>query len=390
MSYVENFAEKISPNMIKTMLKPLLIILIMAPLALMVIGPIGSWLGNVLYFIIDTSNTYVPWLVPTLMGTFCPVLVMVGIHASLTPLASLGLASPARSENILGPGMLASNIAQAGASFAIGIKDKSLEVKEVALSAGVTALSGITEPALYGITLKYKRVLYCVMAAGGIAGLYAGITGVVRYSFGSPGIFTLVNFIGKPHNFTNAIITAVLAFVLSFAFTFIFAKIENKKETISKTSVLDEVYAPVDGKVYPLSEVDDEVFASGSLGEGVAILPESDLIVAPVNGKVSMVYKTGHALGLTSDSGREYLLHIGINTVNLKDDGFDVQVKENQIVKAGDPLIQVDFAKIKEHGFDPSVIVVALNTSKQRIKTNPKKNAVIDDVIFSVVNEGVN
>lgn len=229
-SYVEKFAEKISPSVIKTMLKPLLIFIIMAPLALMLIGPIGSWLGNVLALIINSLNKFTPWLVPTLIGVFSPLLVMVGMHVALTPIASLGLASPARSENILGPGMLASNIAQAGCSFAISIKEKEQQNRQVAVSAGITALSGITEPALYGVTLKYHRALYAVMAAGGIAGFYAGMTQVVRYSFGAPGIFTIVNFIGKPGNFMNAIITAVIAFVSAFILTLLIVKIDQPEE----------------------------------------------------------------------------------------------------------------------------------------------------------------
>lgn len=223
-SYVEKFAEKVSPDVIKTMLKPLLIFIIMAPLALIIIGPIGSWLGNLLALLINSLNKFAPWLVPTLMGSFSPLLVMIGMHVALTPIASLGLASPARSENILGPGMLASNIAQSGCAFAISLKEKNSQNQQIAFSAGVTALSGITEPALYGVTLKYSRALYAVMAAGGIAGFYAGITRVVRYSFGSPGIFTIVNFIGKPGNFMNAVITAIIAFVLSFIFTFLIVK----------------------------------------------------------------------------------------------------------------------------------------------------------------------
>lgn len=394
-SYVEKFAEKVSPNVIKTMLKPLLIFIIMAPLALIVIGPIGSWLGDLLALLINSLNKYAPWLVPTLMGAFSPLLVMVGMHVALVPIASLGIASPARSENILGPGMLASNIAQAGCSFAIALKDKRSQNRQLALSAGITALSGITEPALYGVTLKYQRAIYAVMAAGGLAGFYAGITQVVRYSFGSPGIFTIVNFIGKPGNFLNAIITAIIAFILGFIFTFILAKVEKIDSSASKTSdtlnssntenyaEFEAVNAPVDGKVIPLDQVNDEVFASGSLGSGRGIDPETDLIVSPLAGKVTMTYQTGHAIGITSDNGNEYLIHIGINTVNLKGEGFDVQVKEQQEVKQGDPLVQVDFTKIKQAGYDPTVLIIALNKPDNQLNYDSVDQVTVDDRIFS-------
>ncbi len=176
MSYVERFAEKVAPNMIKTMLKPLLVALITAPIALIVIGPIGSLLGDGLYTAVTFINQHTPWLVPTLVGAFTPLLVMVGMHVSLLPLATLSM-TKFGSETIMGPGMLASNIAQAGAAAAIAVREKQTRGRQIALSASVTALSGITEPALYGVTLKYKHALTCVVVSGGLAGLFAGLTG---------------------------------------------------------------------------------------------------------------------------------------------------------------------------------------------------------------------
>lgn len=393
-SYVEKFAEKVSPNVIKTMLKPLLIFIIMAPLALLLIGPIGSWLGDLLALLINSLNKVAPWLVPTIMGACSPLLVMVGMHVALTPIASLGFASPARSENILGPGMLASNIAQSGCAFAISLKEKRPQNRQIAVSAGVTALSGITEPALYGVTLKYQRALYAVMAAGGIAGFYAGITQVVRYSFGSPGIFTIVNFIGKPGNFMNAIITAIIAFILGFVFTFLIVKTDQPEKQIAKTldgdkdanhtATTEIVYAPVDGRVIPLDQVNDEVFASKSLGSGIGINPATDLITSPITGKITMTYKTGHAIGLTSPSGTEYLIHIGIDTVNMKGNGFKVIVTKGQDVRKGDPLVQVDFAKIKAAGYDPTVLLISLNTADDALTFTTKQEVTIDDPVFSL------
>lgn len=391
-SYVERFAEKISPNVIKTMLKPLLIFIIMAPLSLILIGPIGSWLGNLLVLLVNNLNKYIPWLVPTLMGTFTPVLVMIGMHVALTPIASLGFASAARSENVQGPGMLASNIAQAGCSFAVALKDKRPKNRQIAISAGVTALSGITEPALYGVTLKYKRALYAVMAAGGIAGFYAGVTRLVRYSFGSPGIFTIVNFIGKPGNFVNAIITAMLGFILSFIFTYFIVEIKDPEDQNSKDLKIinkeanEVVNAPVDGKLLQLADVNDKAFASGSLGSGIAIEPSTNLIVAPIDGEITMTYKTGHAIGITSKSGCEYLIHIGIDTVNIKEVVFKTQVHEGQNVKKGDPLVQVDFTKIRKAGYDPTVLLIALNTQQIQIEQDTDSLVTIDNEVFKINN----
>ncbi|BDR56828.1 beta-glucoside-specific PTS transporter subunit IIABC [Xylocopilactobacillus apis] len=369
MSYVDRFAEKFIPNVVKTILKPLLIVVITAPVALIIIGPIGSWLGDGLFAIINFLDKYSPWLIPLLIGTFNPLMVMVGMHISLLPLSTASFTKYGY-ESISGPGSLASNLAQAGAALAVSLREKNLKAREVAVSATITAFSGITEPALYGITLKYKRVLASVMTAGGIAGLYAGITKVVRYSFGAPGIFTLPIFIGKnPNNFINACITGVIAVVLSFVFTYFFGVVN----TPVKTNEPKKIKNVIDGKVIPLSEVNDQVFASGSLGSGVAIEPNGNTIVAPVDSTVTMVYPTGHAIGLTDDNGQEFLIHVGIDTVKLKGKGFNTLVKQDQRVNSGDPLINVDFDLIRNEGFDPTVILAALNTKDDQIEINDQQ-----------------
>ena len=386
MSYVERFAEKIAPTIIKTMLKPLLVALITAPVALIVIGPIGSLLGDGLYTAVTFINQHTPWLVPTVVGAFTPLLVMVGMHVSLLPLATLSI-TRFGSETIMGPGMLASNIAQAGAAAAIAFREKQARGRQIALSASVTALSGITEPALYGVTLKYKRALTCVMVSGGLAGLFAGLTGLVRYSFGSPGIFTLPVFIGNnPANFRNALFTVAIAFGLTFVSTYLFAIVEKKTpaDTNEPAIKCQNLKSVVTGKPIPLKDVNDDVFASGSLGHGVAIAPEDDLIVAPVDAVVTMTYPTGHAIGLTTATGQEILIHVGINTVKMNGRGFKTLVNTDQHVTAGEPLIQIDLKLIEQEGFDPTVMVLLLNTPADRITIQEKATVTTDDHLLSV------
>lgn len=384
MSYVERFAEKVAPDMIKTMLKPLLVALITAPVALIVIGPIGSMMGDGLYAAISVLNRHVPWLVPTLVGAFTPLLVMVGMHVSLLPLATLSIGRFG-SETIMGPGMLASNIAQAGASAAIAVRERKARGRQIALSATVTALSGITEPALYGVTLKYKRALACVIVSGGLAGLFAGISGLVRYSFGSPGIFTLPVFIGaNPDNFRNALITVAIAFGLTFITTYFFAVVPDSTVATTAKPTTQQFKSVVAGRIVPLSQLDDEVFASGSLGHGVAIDPEADTITAPCDAKVTMVYPTGHAMGLTTANGQEILIHIGINTVNLKGRGFKTLVEHNQEVKAGQPLVQLDLSLIRQEGFDPTVIVLLINTTAHQIDVHDQPTVTNEDALLTL------
>lgn len=388
MSYLEKFIEKIVPQVLKTMLRPMLLLIITAPLALIIIGPLGAYMGNCIYVVIQTLNENVPWLVPTVMGAFSPLLVMVGMHLSITPFSILSI-SQFGYETLMGPGMLGSNVSQGGAALAIALKEKK-EKRQVAISAGITALSGITEPALYGVTLKYKRTLACVMVSGAIAGLYAGITGVVRYAMASAGFLSLPVFIGaNPRNIINAVITAVIALVLSFTLTYIFVKVENGSESVTEKEndkVNDTLTSVACGKVIPLEEVKDEAFSSGALGYGAAIIPTKGTIYSPVEGKVGSIYPTGHAIGIISNSGREILIHIGIDTVKLEGKGFTTYVKEGTIVHPGDRLVDVDLDVVKENGYDTSVIVVALNTSKEDVKVIEKYELSTNDEFLQIIN----
>ncbi len=230
-SYVERFANKILPEVIKFIFRPLIVMLVMIPLSLCVLGPIGAYIGDGIAAFVSFIDSSAPWAIPTLMGIFTPVLVMFGLNNGLLPIATSQLAAQGF-ETIYGPGMLASNIAQGAASLAVAIKAKEPSTKQTALSTGFTALMGITEPAMYGITLRFKKVLFAVMTGGGVAGLFAGLSGLVRYSFGSPGLATLPVFIGEdPSNFIKALITLVLSFVITFTIC-MFLKLEDSQDTL--------------------------------------------------------------------------------------------------------------------------------------------------------------
>ncbi|MBE5981026.1 MAG: PTS beta-glucoside transporter subunit EIIBCA [Paenibacillaceae bacterium] len=387
MSYVEKVVERFTPKMIKTMLRPMLLLIITAPVALIVIGPIGAYMGDGIYYVIKNINENIPWAVPTLMGIFAPVLVMVGMHLSITPFAVLSV-SQLGYETLMGPGMLGSNVAQGGAALAIAVKEKKLEKREVAVSAAITALSGITEPALYGVTLKYKRTLACVMISGGIAGFYAGITGVVRYAIASAGFLSLPVFIGEnPQNIINAVITATIALVLSFVLTFIFVKVEKEEQTDltdNNNKTTETLKNVARGSVIPLKEVKDEAFASGTLGSGVAVLPADGTVYSPVEGQISMIYPTGHAIGITTKSGRDVLIHIGIDTVKLEGRGFKTYVEKGAMVRPGDRLVDVDLNLVKESGYDTSIIVLVLNTTDNDILVTGKGELSVNDELLQI------
>lgn len=372
MSYVENFADKVSPKPIRFFLKPLITILIMIPLVFLVLGPLGSITGEGLAILVNKINTIAPWLIPAIIGATTPLLVMIGMHWAIIPIGFNELALKGF-ENFIGPGMMVSNIAHGGAILAVALKTKNKDFKQLAGSSGFSALFGITEPAMYGVTLKLKKPLIPIMVAGGLAGLYCGLMGVVRYSTGMPGLASIAIFISdiKPSNVFHALIACGIAFVVGFVGTFVvgFEDIQNEnkeKKELKPALEIGEVMATVksiaDGEVIELSAVKDEAFASESLGKGFAIIPENGKILSPINGTVTSIFATNHAIGLESKDGTEILIHIGIDTVRLNGEHFKSLVKEGDSIKVGDTLVEFEKDKVVKKGFDISTPVIITNT----------------------------
>lgn len=376
MSYIERFAEKVSPSIIKFFTKPLIILLVTAPIALIAIGPFGVYLNDLVASGAEIINSKASWLIPFLMGALQPLLVVTGTAWAMTPIATMQLSNTG-SEMINGPGMLASNIAQGAATVCVAIKSKNKNLKQLAASSGITALIGITEPSLYGVTLKLKKPLIAAMIGGGCAGIYAGLVGLVRYAFVSPGLAALPVFIGEnPMNIVHALITCVIAFVVTFALTWILGfedpvdeEDEVVVEEIEKVRTIDvnkevEILSPLVGELVQLSEVNDDVFSSGLLGKGVAIIPSEGKVVAPISGEISAILDSKHAVGITSDTGIEMLIHVGIDTVNLEGKHYKTNVKIGDRVNVGDLLIEFEIDKIKELGFDVVTPVLIVNSDK--------------------------
>jgi len=392
-SFVEKLANKISPKAIKVFFVPMLVIFITAPIGLIVLGPLGTILGGYLGQFFTFLDARASWLVPTLVGGLTPLLVMTGMHYSLgavqaTQRAAMGYAT------ILAPGMVSSNMAQAAATFAVSIRTKNRELKSLASSCAVTALCGVTEPALYGVNMKLKRPLYATMIAGACGGLYAGVTGVKAWSAGTSTIFALPIYIGPDNSFINIVIAVVIAMILGFVISFIIYKEpEDFKDTTAKKDKSKtvneklEIKAPLQGTVVPLKDVNDDAFATGAMGKGIAIEPEKGEVVSPVNGTVSMLFETKHAIGLISESGCEILIHIGIDTVKLNGKYFETLVKTGDIVKVGMPLIKFDIAGIKSEGYDVITPVIITNTTEYLgVVETTASSAKTGDTILTAVN----
>lgn len=383
MSYVEHFAEKISPKVIKVFFQPLLVMLIVAPVTYIVIGPIGNYAGTLLASVISAVQAEANWLAVAILSSVYSLLVMVGMHRALTPIG-LSLFTSLGYEPLMKAASLCSNFSQAASCLAVACKTKNKELKQIAGSAATTAfVSGITEPAMYGITLKLKRPLIACIISSAIAGIYAGLVGVKAYAYATPGIFSFAMFMGPDgSNIIHAIIAALIAIIGAFVLTWLFG-FEEPEEDINddviemvEGNAVCEITSPVKGRIIPLKDVNDDTFTSGVVGDGIAVYPEDDIICSPVDGRVCVVFQTKHALMIRSENGCEVLLHIGIDTVNLEGKYFKTLINVNDTVKKGDPLVKIDRESIKKEGYDLTTCVLVTNMD-QYSGINKTKNSIV-------------
>ncbi|MGG5371900.1 beta-glucoside-specific PTS transporter subunit IIABC [Enterococcus sp. AZ196] len=369
-SFLEKFFTKISPKVIRSFFVPMMSLLIVVPLTLLVLGPIGFTFGQGFASVIMAIFARFGWIAVALLAAFLPFMVVTGMHKAMIPYVITSLGETGK-ELIYNAASLAHNIAEAGACFAVTIRSKDKGLKATAVSAGISALFGITEPALYGVTILHKRVLYGVMFGSLIGGATLGLLSVEAYVAVGPGIASLSMFISEtlPNNLMYAVIGLVVSFVASFTAVLVLWK-EPITDGADESTKQNEIVfnAPVEGQVIPLSKVNDDVFASKMLGDGVAIVPTKGELYAPINGTIKMIYNTKHALGMETEDGIEILFHIGLDTVNLDGKFFESFVSEGQKVSQGDLLIKFDLLNIKEAGFDPTTMIVI--TEPKRVKLN--------------------
>ena len=372
MSYVERIVNKIVPKALKVVFVPLLVIVVTAPIGLIAIGPLGDIIGGVLANIIMTIDSKASWALPLIMGGLSPLLVMTGMHYSLYPAIFTQLATSGY--QTIFPGMLVANVCQGAAALCVSVKSKNSDLKQLAASTGATAVIGITEPAMYGVNLKLKKPFYAVLAGGAIGGLYAGITGVKVFTPGGAALVGVPAYIGPEiSNIINILIASVIGFVVTFALTWILG-FEDEVEETEELQELEEnkdvkplknkisIMSPINGEAVPLSSVNDLTFAEEIMGKGIAIIPTEGKVVSPINGTVEMVFNTKHAIGLKSDDGAEILIHIGLDTVKLEGEHFNVFVKNGDRVNVGDKLVEFDKDAIKNKGYDVITPIIVTNT----------------------------
>ena len=384
-SLLEKWFAKRLPDSVKTFFTPFFTLLIGVPLAMLVFGPIATWLSSIIGAAFIALNDFSPILFGLVLGGAWQLLVLLGLHWGLVPIMIVQVMTNGQS-NILAV-ISAVSFAQMGAMIAIYLKTKETKVKTMAIPAIISSLFGVTEPAIYGFSLPMRTPFIMSCIAGAIQGAFIGITGTIGYNMAGLGIFSIPAFIDPSGQDTRSVWMFLLAIVIATVAGFLLTmlvKIPNlyddepvlttsngavyTEPTVSApitgaTTTTQEIIAsPLTGRAMPLSEAPDEVFASGAIGKGIAIEPTEGVVKSPVNGTVVTIFPTGHAIGLVTENGAEILIHIGLDTVNLEGRGFEKLVASGDKVEAGQELVRFDIALIKAAGYQTVTPIIVTNS----------------------------
>lgn len=374
LSYLERYVRKMLPAVVCELFTPLVCMLIMVPATLVMIGPITSEVANLIAAGYNGLYAAAPPIAAALIGGVWQIVVIFGVHWGITPVILANY--DVQGFDSFQAFQAIAVIAQMAAAFAVAFKSRNTKLKTTGFSAGVTGIFGITEPALYGVTLRLKKPFICGCIGGALGALVASLFGTYYYAYaGLPGLLTVVNAI-SPDNTMSIIgelsgvgIAIVVTTILVYVVGFDDPQEESDTEISSSTDqkVLTLV-SPIQGRIVPLETVNDESFSQKLLGDGVAIQPAEGLVTAPCDAVVSSVIESKHAVGLTCANGAELLIHVGLDTVALKGQFFDTVVVLNQTVKQGDPLIRFDKDRIEKAGYDITTPFIVMNSDEYQFE----------------------
>lgn len=399
-SKIEHFFKKVIPDVVKVFVVPFCVLLLTVPLAYLAIGPVMNYASDLVGALFTGIYGISPILYGLILGAAWQVLVMFGLHWGLVPLAILEL-----QQNPSGTLLVASIaicFSQAGALLNIMLRTKEEKVRELAIPALISALFGVTEPAIYGITLPMRTPFIMTCVAGAIQGAFLGLMDVKMYVMGGMGLFSIPSFINAKNsmNLIYYLIAIAASFVLGFVLTQ-FTKIpylyggpktvsadEKTEAPAANLKVIKQeiIASPMIGEVVKLENVPDEVFASGAMGKGIAIKPADGTVVAPVNGEITLVFPTGHAVGIRTENGAEILIHIGMDTVSLAGKGFKKFVEVGDKVEAGQKMIEFDLATIRDANLPIiSPVIVTNSADYDDVLTTQEARVNVGDYLLTAV-----
>ena len=364
LSRVERLIDRFMPGPLKTMFVPLLCLLIVTPITLIAIGPVGIYTGNAL-------SGGIIWLVENMgivagvvVGGTLSLIIITGMHYVIVPIMINNISTMGFDPiKIL---FYIADLGQAGAAFGVFLRARDKKLKSLALTTSFSAMMGITEPAMYGVNIRYKRPFAAALAGGACGGAFAMAMGVKTYAFALSGLPGLPALVGP--TFLWALVSIAISFVCAATLTVILGFEEAAQPVVAGVSPMpiarseEKLFAPVSGELKALNTLSDPVFADEIFGKGLAIYPTTGELRSPVNGKVASVFETHHALALQSDTGAEILIHIGIDTVKLGGRHFTSHIEAGQFIEVGDLLVTFDLDALRAEGIDPSVILVVTNS----------------------------
>ncbi|HEM3666334.1 TPA: PTS glucose transporter subunit IIA [Streptococcus suis] len=378
-SIIEKNIRKVTPDVVKLFVVPFVPILVAVPLTFLVVGPVANFISDILSNTFTAIMNFSPILYGLVLGATWQVLVMFGMHWAVVPLAIMQVASSGMS-SILVPALLP-NFTQTGVLLAIMLKTKESKVKTVAMPAFVSSIFGVTEPAIYGVTLPMKTPFFISCAVSGVIGAATMFFKVTGYSVGGMGVFLYPSLVNPANGDMSGMYVAigltVVAIVASFAIQmalpvpYLYGEptekksVESTKESVPELKEIKQeiIASPLIGKVVKLENVPDAVFASGAMGKGIAIDPLDGILVSPAKAEVTLVFPTKHAIGLRTENGAELLIHIGMDTVSLAGKGFESFVQVGDVVEAGQKLLEFDLNQIKAADLPVITPIIVTNTA---------------------------
>ena len=349
LSKLEKFLNKHLPELIKSLFTPLICLAALVPLTIVVIDPLIQWMSNGVAAGYNLLYQMAPPIAGAVVGGVWQVIVIFGIHWGMVPIVIANFAQ--NGQDTLQIFIQIAVISQMAAAFGVFLKAKDKQLRTDALSAGITGIFGITEPAIYGITLPRKKPFIYGYIWAEIGSAIAAILGATQYVYaGLPGLISVVNSISveNPGSFPACATGAAVTITGTIGSILLFGCEPKQKENAEHSILGQTVFSPLTGELKSLKDVNDPTFSEEILGKGIAILPKEGIVYAPFDGVVSALFDTKHAIGLTDDQGMELLIHVGLETVNLGGTHFEVHISQGDLVKKGDPLITFDLQEIQK------------------------------------------
>lgn len=390
LATIEKKLHKVTPTWLDNLTTPLLSIMVTSFLTFIIVGPVLREAGNLLAAGITWLYNTLGFIGGGLFGLAYAPICLTGMHHSFIAIETQLIADAAHTGgSFIFTTASMNNVAQGAAVIAVLFLTKNEKMKSICSASGVSALLGITEPAMFGVTLKLKYPFYAAIIGSGVGSAYCAATKVLAQAMGAAGIPGIISM--KPQDYPNFLIGLVLSMAVSALMTVIFWKKFNlgaeeqtnkKKET--KTEEVQEVkavtgpedlYSPMKGEVLPIEKSNDAAFASKAMGDGVAINPEEGVIYAPADGKISLVFPTKHAIGITLNSGAELLIHAGIDTVKMDGEGFELYVNTGDEVKKGDKLLSFNMDLVKEKGYQTQTMFLVVDAKGKELEVSPADKA---------------